>query len=129
FNPENVKKTDAYFERHGGKTIILARFLPIFRAFVPVAAGVGKMHYRQFVFFNMIGALAWGVGLTLLGYFLGQIDFVEKYAEYIILGIVFVSGIPILIELSKGFRSWRQHRKERRSAQETTQESAQEESA
>ena len=99
FNPENVERTNQFFEKHGGKAIILARFLPIFRAFVPVAAGVGRMRYRTFITFNLIGAFAWGVGLTLVGFFLGQIDFVAEYSEYFIIGIVLLSGIPILMEL------------------------------
>jgi membrane-associated protein len=105
FNPENVERTNEFFEKHGGKAIIMARFLPIFRAFVPVAAGVGRMRYRTFVTFNLIGAFLWGVGLTLVGYFLGQIDFVAEYAEYFIIGIVLLSGIPILVELYKAGRS------------------------
>ncbi|MCU1444186.1 MAG: hypothetical protein JWQ59_2336 [Cryobacterium sp.] len=105
FNPENVERTNAFFEKHGGKAIIMARFLPVFRAFVPVAAGVGRMRYRTFVTFNLIGAFLWGVGLTLVGFFLGQIDFVAEYAEYFIIGIVLLSGIPILTELYKAGRS------------------------
>ncbi len=105
FNPANVERTNAFFEKHGGKAIILARFLPVFRAFVPVAAGVGRMPYRTFITFNVIGAFLWGVGLTLVGYFLGQIDFVARYSEYFIIGIILLSGIPILIELTKAGRS------------------------
>jgi membrane-associated protein len=113
FNPENVERTNAFFEKHGGKAIVMARFLPVFRAFVPVAAGVGRMPYRTFVMFNLIGAFLWGVGLTLVGFFLGQIDFVAEYAEYFIIGIVLLSGIPILTELGKAgrthIRARRQH--------------------
>ncbi len=105
FNPENVERTNAFFAKHGGKAVIIARFLPIFRAFVPVAAGVGKMRYRTFVSFNIIGAFLWGVGLTLVGYFLGQIEFVAEYAEWFIIGIVLLSGIPILVELFKAGRT------------------------
>jgi membrane-associated protein len=105
FNPENVERTNAFFEKHGGKAILIARFLPVFRAFVPVAAGVGRMRYRTFVTFNALGALAWGVGLTLLGYFLGQIQFVADYSEYFIIAIVLLSGIPILRELYKAGRA------------------------
>jgi membrane-associated protein len=105
FNPENVERTNAFFEKHGGKAILIARFLPVFRAFVPVAAGVGRMRYRTFVTFNLLGALAWGVGLTLLGYFLGQIQFVADYSEYFIIAIVLLSGIPILRELYKAGRA------------------------
>jgi membrane-associated protein len=105
FNPENVERTNAFFEKHGGKAILIARFLPVFRAFVPVAAGVGRMRYRTFVVYNLLGALAWGVGLTLLGYFLGQIQFVADYSEYFIIAIVLLSGIPILRELYKAGRA------------------------
>lgn len=76
----------------------------MFRAFVPVAAGVGRMRYRTFVTYNLIGAFAWGVGLTLVGYLLGQIAFVEKYSEYFIIGIVLLSGVPILSELYRAGR-------------------------
>ena len=105
FNPANVARTNAFFVKHGGKAIIMARFLPVFRAFVPVAAGVGRMPYRTFVTFNLIGAFLWGVGLTLVGFFLGQINFVAEYAEFFIIGIVLLSGAPILIELSKAGRA------------------------
>lgn len=101
FNPANVERTNAFFEKHGGKALIMARFLPVFRAFVPVAAGVGRMRYLTFVSYNVVGAFLWGVGLTLVGFFLGQIDFVAEYAEYFIIAIVLISGIPILLELSK----------------------------
>ena len=111
FNPENVDRTNAFFAKHGGKAIIMARFLPVFRAFVPVAAGVGRMSYRTFVLYNLIGAFLWGVGLTLVGFFLGQIDFVATYAEYFIIGIVLLSGIPILIELSKAGRAQLRNRR------------------
>ncbi|WP_104170659.1 MULTISPECIES: DedA family protein [unclassified Cryobacterium] len=104
FNPKNVERTNAFFAKHGGKAIIIARFLPVFRAFVPLAAGVGRMHYRTFVSFNLIGAFAWGVGSTLMGYLLGQIEFVATYSEFFIIGIVLLSGVPILSELYKAGR-------------------------
>lgn len=99
FKQEHVDKTYAYFDRYGGRTIILARFVPIVRTFAPVAAGVGKMRYRTFISYNVIGALLWGVGVTLLGYWLGQITFVQRNIEYILIGIVLVSVIPIGLEL------------------------------
>ncbi|MBK0422307.1 VTT domain-containing protein [Leucobacter sp. CSA2] len=111
FNPENVERTHAFFEKHGPKAIIIARFLPVFRAFVPAAAGVGKMHYRHFVAYNAIGALLWGVGVTLLGYFLGQIPFVRQYSEVFIIVLVLIPGIPILIEAIRAFRNWRAKRR------------------
>ena len=110
FNPENVARTHAFFEKHGPKAIIIARFLPIFRAFVPAAAGVGKMEYRHFVLYNAIGALLWGVGVTLLGYSLGQIPFVREYSEVFIMVLVLIPGIPILIELFRAFSAWRTRR-------------------
>ncbi|MEO6309731.1 MAG: VTT domain-containing protein [Leifsonia sp.] len=112
FNPENVERTNAFFEKHGGKAVVMARFIPVFRAFVPVAAGVGAMRYRTFVTYNLIGAFLWGIGLTLLGYFLGQIAFVAQYAEYFIIGIVLVSGIPILMELAKAGKATLTRRKQ-----------------
>lgn len=99
FNPENVAKTEQFFAKHGGKAIILARFLPVFRAFVPAAAGVGNMTHRHFALYNSIGALLWTTGLVCLGFFLGQIPFVQKYSEYFIIGIILISGIPILREI------------------------------
>ncbi|GAA2189069.1 hypothetical protein GCM10009786_20740 [Leucobacter alluvii] len=110
FNPENVARTHAFFEKHGPKAIIIARFLPIFRAFVPAAAGVGKMEYRHFVLYNAIGALLWGVGVTLLGFFLGQIPFVREYSEVFIIVLVLIPGIPILIELFRALSHWRAKR-------------------
>ncbi|MBC7442655.1 MAG: VTT domain-containing protein [Ramlibacter sp.] len=107
FNPRNVERTNAFFAKHGGKSVIIARFLPVFRAFVPVAAGVGKMPYRTFVLYNLAGSFLWGVGLTLVGFVLGQIEFVAKYSEYFIIAIVLMSGIPILTELYRGVRSTR----------------------
>ncbi len=113
FNPEYVQRTHDFFERYGGKTVILARFLPVFRAFVPVAAGVGGMKRTTFVTYNLVGAFLWGVGVTLLGYFLGQIEFVAAYAEYFILGIVLLSGVPLLVEITKAFLANRaKHRSE-----------------
>lgn len=111
FNPENIARTHAFFEKHGPKAIIIARFLPIFRAFVPAAAGVGNMTYRRFVAYNAVGALLWGVGVTLLGYFLGQIPFVQQYSEVFIIVLVLIPGIPILIEISRAIMSARAKRK------------------
>jgi membrane-associated protein len=99
FKQEHVDKTYAYFDRYGGRTVILARFVPIVRTFAPVAAGVGRMPYRTFVTYNAIGALLWGVGVTLLGYWLGQITFVQENIELILIGIVLLSVVPIAVEL------------------------------
>jgi membrane-associated protein len=101
FKAEYVDKTYAFFDRYGARTIIIARFVPIVRTFAPVAAGVGRMHYRTFVTYNVVGALLWGVGVTLLGYWLGQLEFVRTYIELILVAIVAVSFIPVAIELQR----------------------------
>lgn len=106
FNPANVVKAHNFFERYGAKTIVVARFVPIVRTFAPIVAGVGAMRYRTFVVYNVIGGLLWGVGITTLGYFLGEIDFIEKNIEVAAVIIVAVSVLPIAIEL------WR-HRRHR----------------
>ncbi|EYT55980.1 hypothetical protein H490_0105100 [Leucobacter sp. UCD-THU] len=111
FNPENVARTHAFFEKHGPKAIIIARFLPIIRGFVPAAAGVGNMTYRRFVVYNAVGGLLWAVGVTLLGYFLGQIPFVQQYSEVFIIVLVLIPGIPILVEMWRAFSSWRAKRR------------------
>ncbi|WP_431959294.1 DedA family protein [Actinacidiphila sp. bgisy160] len=98
FKQENVEKAHEFFERHGAKSIVLARFVPIVRTFTPVIAGVSRMNYRVFVTYNIIGGLLWGVGVTLLGYWLGQIGFVHRHIELILVGIVLLSVVPIAIE-------------------------------
>ncbi len=98
FKREYVDRTHAFFAKHGGKAIILAQFVPIVRTFTPVAAGVGRMDFRHFISFNMIGALLWAVGVTTLGYWLGGFAFVQKHIELMLMAIVFVSILPMLIE-------------------------------
>lgn len=105
FDPAHVDKAQAFFDRHGAKTIVLARFVPIVRTFAPVVAGVGRMDYRSFVRYNVIGGLGWGVGLPTLGYFLGQIDAVKHNIEAAIIGIVFLSVLPVIIEFVKHRRN------------------------
>jgi len=94
----------AFFEKHGPRTVILARFVPIVRTFVPVMAGVSRMEYRTFVAYNAIGALLWGVGVTLLGYLLGQVQFVHDNIEPILIAIVAISLIPVAVELLRARR-------------------------
>lgn len=95
FKPENVEKTKAFFEKHGKKAIVLARFVPIVRTFIPVMAGVGQMRYEVFTFYNFFGALLWGVGITTAGYLFGQaIPNADKYILPIIGLIIIVSLIP-----------------------------------
>ena len=104
FNPANVAKAEQFFEKHGSKTIVLARFVPIVRTFVPTVAGVSKMHYRTFVTYNIVGGVLWGAGVTTLGFFLGEIDAVKNNIEIAAIVIVALSVLPIAIEL------WRHRR-------------------
>jgi membrane-associated protein len=104
FKQENIDKAQAFFDRYGPKTIVLARFVPIVRTFAPVVAGVSRMRYRTFVAYNVIGGVAWGVGITLLGYFLGQVQFFEDHLELAVLAIVAISILPMAIEILRARR-------------------------
>lgn len=99
FKQEYVDKTFAFFDKYGARAIVLARFVPIVRTFITVMAGVGKMDFRRYVTYSMIGGILWGTGVTVLGYFLGQVEFVADNIELIAIGIVFLSVIPIGFEL------------------------------
>jgi membrane-associated protein len=99
FKRENVDKAQAFFDKYGAKTIVLARFVPIVRTFTPIVAGVSNMRYRTFVVYNVIGGALWAVGVTLLGYFLGQVDFIEENLEIAILCLVAISIIPMAVEI------------------------------
>ncbi len=101
FNPANVEKAGAFLDKHGSKTIVLARFVPIVRTFAPIVAGVGHMKYRTFVTFNLVGGFLWAVGVTTLGYFLGQVDVIREHVELAAIAIVAVSFVPIAIEVLK----------------------------
>jgi len=102
FKQEYIDKAQHFFERYGAKTILLARFVPIVRTFAPIVAGVGTMRYRTFVTYNVIGGLLWGVGVTLLGYMLGElIPDIDTYLLPIIVVIILLSVIPIGLELWK----------------------------
>lgn len=105
FKKSYVTETHAFFEKHGPKTIILARFVPIVRTFMPVLAGVSKMDYRKYVAFDIIGAVLWGGGVTILGYFLGGVDFIREHVEAIFLLIVFVSILPGIGAVVKKLRN------------------------
>jgi len=117
FSVENVQRTNAFFERFGGLAVILARFVPVVRTFAPVAAGVGHMNYRKYSFYNLIGALIWGAGLTTAGYLLGYIpplaDFVTNYIDIILLAAVVISVVPTAIHY---FQSSSKARKNRQAA-------------
>ncbi|MFC8677604.1 DedA family protein [Streptomyces griseorubiginosus] len=98
FKQENLDKAHEFMEKFGPKAIVLARFVPIVRTFAPIVAGAGRMKYRTFLTYNVIGGVAWGTGVTLAGYWLGQIDVIKKNVEAILVLIVLVSVVPILIE-------------------------------
>lgn len=100
FNKENLHRAARFYERHGGKAIILARFMPVIRTFAPIMAGVGAMQYSKFLFFNIVGGIVWGIGISLAGYYLGSvIPDVDRYLIPIILGIIMVSILPGVIHL------------------------------
>lgn len=98
FKRAYLEKTEAFFGKHGGKSIVLARFVPIVRTFAPFTAGFGRMHYSRFLAFSIGGGLAWVIGFTLAGFFLGSIPVIKNNLKLVMLMIIFVSVLPILIE-------------------------------
>jgi len=101
FKPSHVVRAQLFFDKYGSRTIVLARFVPIVRTFAPIVAGVGKMRYRTFLTYNIIGGFLWAVGVTTLGYFVGQVDWVKNNIEAASVGIVLLSLIPVMIEFVK----------------------------
>ena len=99
FKQDNVAKAHLFFERHGPRSIVLARFVPIVRTFTPIVAGVAEMRYRTFVIYNVAGGLLWAVGITTLGHFLGEIEFFRENIEVAIIAVIVVSLIPVAIEI------------------------------
>ncbi|MBI3250563.1 MAG: VTT domain-containing protein [Candidatus Andersenbacteria bacterium] len=100
FHKDNLLRAEKFYEKHGGKAIILARFMPVIRTFAPILAGVGAMQYKKFLTFNIVGGALWAVGVPLAGYFLGTlIPNVDKYLVPIVLGIIIVSVMPSLIHV------------------------------
>lgn len=97
---ESVRRTNSFFVKYGGIAVIIARFVPVVRTFAPVAAGVGKMHYPKYSLYNAIGAFLWGVGMTAIGFVLGNVvpvaDFVVKYIDLILIAVVLITLIPIV---------------------------------
>ena len=96
---EHLERTQAFYQRHGGKTIVLARFVPIVRTFAPFVAGVGRMHYPHFLYYNVVGGIAWVAICTLAGYFFGNIPAVKKHFELVVVAIVLLSVLPLAWEL------------------------------
>ena len=104
FKQEHLEKAQEFFDRHGPRAIVLARFVPIVRTFAPIVAGAGRMQYRTFVRYNVVGGFLWGVGVTLLGYFLGNVSLIADHVELALLLVVAVSLIPIAIEVLRSRR-------------------------
>ena len=95
---KNIDKTRDFYDKHGPKTIILARYVPILRTFAPFVAGIGEMHFGKFIRFNIIGGISWVLLLVLVGYFFGNLEFVKNNFELVILGIVVLSILPVIYE-------------------------------
>ncbi|MBK5290888.1 MAG: VTT domain-containing protein [Acidobacteriia bacterium] len=104
FRQEHLRRTQEFYEKHGGKTIIYARFVPIVRTFAPFVAGVANMGYTRFLAFNVFGGIGWVTSLTLLGYTLGSYSLVRAHFDKVIVGIVLISVLPILFEVLKSRR-------------------------
>lgn len=97
FNKAALLKTHLFYEKHGGKTLVMSRFLPLFRTFAPFVAGIGNMGYARFTLFNVIGALAWVVSLTLAGYWFGNMPWIKQNLTLVIVGIIVLSLLPVAI--------------------------------
>lgn len=105
FKKHHLEEAKKFYELHGSKTIVLARFIPFVRTFAPIVAGAVQMPYPTFMIYNLLGGLLWAVGLTLLGFFLGNIPIVKSHYEYIIILIVLASIIPVALHFIKDFRN------------------------
>ena len=101
FNRKNVEKTKEFYQKHGGKAVFLARFVPIIRTFAPFVAGVGRMEYKKYVVFSLSGGFAWTWGFTLLGYFFGNIPSVKEHFSIVVIAIILLSVMPIAYEFIK----------------------------
>lgn len=105
FKQEHLQRTNAFYAKHGGKTIIYAKFVPIIRTFAPFVAGVANMRYRNFLTFDVFGAIGWVISMTVLGSLLGRIPFVQHNFEKFVLLVVFVSLLPVMLHAVQGLRS------------------------
>ena len=104
FKQEYITRTNAFYQRYGGKTLVMARFIPIVRTFASYVAGVGQMRYLRFLPFSIGGGVGWVFSMTMLGYSLGSIPFVRRYFDKVILAIIFTSLLPSLIEILRAYR-------------------------
>ncbi|MGU3435934.1 DedA family protein [Actinomycetes bacterium M1A6_2h] len=102
--PHQLGKARAFFDKYGARTIILARFVPVIRTVAPVMAGASGVRYRQFLVYNAVGGIAWGAGVTMLGYLLGGIPFVREHIEIILIAVVVVSILPLVVNYVRGRR-------------------------
>ncbi len=107
FKQENVDRSKTYFDKHGSRSIVMARFVPVVRTFTPIIAGVSDMHYRTFVTYNAIGAFLWAVGVTSIGYFFGERF--EGALPFVIVAVVIISVVPMAFELRKARNEAREH--------------------
>lgn len=106
FKKEYVSRSEEFYEKHGGKTILLARFVPIIRTFAPVVAGVGKMDYKMFTFYNIVGSVVWSVAVTLIGYFFGsRIPNLDRYIMMLVAAVVVLSFAPVVYHIISNPRS------------------------
>lgn len=121
FSKENVDRTNAFFHRFGPLAVILARFVPVVRTFLPIAAGVGRMNYKKYSLYNAIGAVIWGVGVTFLGYFLGYIpfvaDLVRNYIDLILIAAVLVTVVPMALTYFRNARKAKKAEQEQPTAE------------
>lgn len=99
FKQSYLQKTHDYYERYGGRTIIIARFIPIVRTFAPFVGGMGNMNYAQFARYNIVGAVLWVVSFTTLGYFFGQLPFIKEHFSWIMIAIIVFSVVPMIVEI------------------------------
>lgn len=104
FNPKHIERTQAFYDRHGGKTVTIARFVPVVRTFAPFVAGIGRMVYTRFLFFSFAGAVLWIGSLTYAGYFFGNLPFVRNNFSWVVIGIVLLSIAPGIVEVIKAKR-------------------------
>lgn len=106
FHKDHVARSEEFFKKHGSKAIILARFVPLVRTFTPILAGIGNMPYKTFVLYNILGGIFWGIGVTLVGYWLGNsIPNIDKYLHYVVIVVIVLSVIPVALHLRGGKKS------------------------
>ncbi len=113
-NPAHLERTHAFYEKYGGSAVIISRFVPIVRTYVPFVAGLGTMHFPKFSLYNLIGALAWVLSITYLGYFFGNVPWIRENQGFIIVAILVISVIPVVVEFIKARRKSRAAGKHKR---------------